>query len=57
MEMKSDRGWGNVNTDWTRLVHGTIQDTDQWNIPPAHRDTDNVNRSARTALTHREKCV
>lgn len=51
--MGSDRG--DVNTDWTRLVHGTIQDTDQWNIPPAYKDRDNVNRSARTALTHTEK--
>lgn len=49
MEVKSER-WEGVNTDWTRLVHGTIQDSDQWNIPPAYRD--NVNRSARMALTH-----
>lgn len=50
MEMESDQGGGGVNTDWTRLVHGTIQDSEQWNIPPAYRD--NVNRSARMALTH-----
>lgn len=56
MEMKSDEG--HVNTDWTRLVYGTIQDTQQWNIPPAYRGSDNVNRSARTVLTHThtEKC-
>lgn len=24
-----------VNKGWTQLVHGTIQDSDQWNIPQA----------------------
>lgn len=24
-----------VNKEWTQLVHGTIQDSDQWNIPQA----------------------
>lgn len=52
MEVKSER-WEGVNTDWTRLVHGTIQDSDQWNIPPAYRD--NVNRSARMASHTGEK--
>ncbi len=53
VEMRSDLG--DVNTDWTRLARGTIRDTNQWNIPPAYRDRDNVNRSARTVLTQREK--
>lgn len=55
LRLDGDEQSGDVNTHWTRLAHGTFQDTNQWNIPPAHRDRDNVNRSARTVLTHERK--
>lgn len=39
-EERSQRGWRiamerDVNNDWTQLVHGTIQNSHQWNIPHA----------------------